>query len=87
MASAFDILGLVLSIVSVSELLKLVLRLFADRLPSARQQKVEEALHKIDAQLRRLERSHYLSEGNAERKEIDWYVRFLTGILTIAALY
>ncbi len=47
------------------------MRLFADRLPSDRRQKVEAALEKIDIQLRRLERSKSLSEEGVERKEND----------------
>ncbi|KAL1944399.1 hypothetical protein VTO73DRAFT_3584 [Trametes versicolor] len=80
MPSAFDILGLVLGIVSVSELFKIALRFLANRLPSGRQGKLEKALVKIDVQLCRLERSDSFNEGGAERKEVNELAKRLGGL-------
>lgn len=72
MPSAFDILGLVLGIVSISEFLKFAWRLFAARLPSGREHNIQDALEKTRMQLHRLERDGHLDHGGRdERRDLD----------------
>lgn len=75
MPSAFDVLGLVLGIVSISEFVKLVWRVLATRLPSDRGQIIQDALDKTRMQLYRLERDGYLDHGGRdEKRHLDLYV-------------